>query len=57
MAIFRFSKIRQKMKNNQTDPIFSMQMATLLMYHYVKFGADLINHVQNFPSKPKKTPK
>ena len=57
MASLRFSKIRPKLKKNLTDPNFGMMVTTIQLHHCARFGMNLLNNVQNFPSKHKKTAK
>ena len=54
---FQTFKNSPKIGKKWTDPIFGMQASTVQMYYCTKFGADPINHVQNFPLKPQKTAK
>ena len=53
MAIFRLSKICQKMKKNLTNPNFRVRVTTINMHHCAKFGVNPLNDVQNFHQKLK----
>ena len=51
MHNFQLSKIPQKMKNNDWDPISSILGTTVHMHVCTKFYANPLNHVENFPRK------
>ena len=57
MAIFRLSKIRQKLEKNLTGPNFGVTVTSIKMYHCAKFGVNPLNNVQNFQSNYKETAK
>ena len=57
MAIFRLSKICQKLKKNLTDPIFGVEVITVQILHCAKFGENPLKNVQNFHQKLKIVPR